>query len=469
MQTFIADQVRLPDAWAADVRITVDETGTITAITPNAPAAGAAEGVAEGTAGEEVVRLSGPVVPAMPNLHSHAFQRAMAGLAERGTDSGDSFWSWRRTMYDFVHKLTPEDVEAIAAQLFVEMLKGGYAAVAEFHYLHNGLEGRPYADPAAMSRAVIAAARTAGIALTHLPVLYMTGGLDGRPLVNGQRRFEGTPARLLDLIDALRGEEGPDLRLGLALHSLRAVPPRPLREAVSALTARDATAPIHIHIAEQPKEVEECVAHLGARPVEFLLGEVPVDARWCVVHATHMTTAETTRLARSGAVAGLCPTTEANLGDGLFRWETYRRDGGAFGIGSDSHVTVDAREELRLLHYGQRLTSGRRAFDLPGRSRHLGARLWLDGAEGGARALGRPTGRIAVGCRADLLVLDPDHPALMERTGDLLLDALVFAQTGGTPIAEAWVGGRRVIDQGRHPREEEITGRYRRTLRRLLA
>jgi len=456
LRAFFADSVRLPDRWARNVRIEVDGDGTITGVTPDAAPDGA-------------IRLSGPVVPGMPNLHSHAFQRAMAGLAERGAVSGDSFWSWRRTMYDFVAKLTPEDMEAVAAQLYLEMLKAGYTAAAEFHYVHNAAEGRAYGDPAAMSRAVIAAARTAGIALTHLPVLYMTGGLDGKPLTNGQRRFAGTPGGMMDLLGALAAETGPDIRLGLALHSLRAVPARHLREAVAELSRRDPTAPVHIHIAEQPKEVEECVAHLGARPVEFLLGEVMVDERWCLIHATHMSEAETKRLAASGAVAGLCPTTEANLGDGLFRWETYRRARGAFGIGSDSHVSVDAREELRWVHYGQRLISGRRAYDLPGRTQHLGARLWLDAAEGGAQALGRRSGRIDVGHRADWLVLDGDHPALIERTDDLILDALIFANTGGNPIRDVFVGGRQVITDGRHPQDQDVTGRYRQTLKRLLS
>ncbi|WP_119680142.1 formimidoylglutamate deiminase [Indioceanicola profundi] len=456
MRAFFADRVRLPDSWAGNVRIEVDGDGTIAAVQP-------------GGAPDGAVRLSGPVVPGMANLHSHAFQRAMAGLAERGAVSGDSFWSWRRTMYDFVAKLTPEDVEAISAHLYVEMLKGGYTGVAEFHYLHNAPDGKPYADAAAMSRAVVAGARNAGIALTHLPVLYMTGGLDQRPLTSGQRRFQGTPAGMFELLQALEAEQGPELRLGLALHSLRAVPARPMREAVAEMARRDPAAPIHIHVAEQLKEVEECLSHLGARPVEFLLGEVEVDRRWCLVHATHMTDAEAVRVAESGAIAGLCPTTEANLGDGLFRWESFRRARGRFGVGSDSHVSLDAREELRLLHYGQRLISGRRAYDLPGRTQHLGARLWLDAAEGGAQALGRATGRIEAGCRADWLVLDADHPALMEREGDLLLDALIFVNAGGSPITHSFIGGRCVIDHGRHAREEEISRRYRQTLRRLLA
>lgn len=455
-----ADRVRLPEGWAEGVRIELTDSGDIAALIP-------------GGSPEGAERLAGPVVPGLPDLHSHAFQRAMAGLAERVGEGGDSFWSWRRTMYGFVARLTPDDVHAIAAQLQIEMLKAGYTAVAEFHYLHHDPDGRPYADPAALSRAVLAAARETGIALTHLPVLYMTGGLDGRPLADGQRRFAGTPAGLLALLEALAPETGPDLRLGLALHSLRAVPAGALREALAGLRARDPDAPIHIHAAEQPKEVEECLNHLGARPVEFLLEQAGVDRRWCLIHATHMTEAEATALAASGAVAGLCPTTEANLGDGLFRWEPFRRAGGRFGIGSDSHVSVDPREELRWLHYGQRLAAGRRSFGLPGRSPHLGARLWLNAADGGAQALGRAAGRLAPGRRADFLVLDPDHPSLCGPSlcgheGDALLDALVFANHGN-PVRDVVVGGRRVVAAGRHPAEETVAARYRRTVARLTA
>lgn len=456
MPSYFAPAARLPEGWVRDVRLEVGRDGLLTAVE-----AGAGAG--------DATRLAGPVVPGMPNLHSHAFQRAMAGLAEQGGASGDSFWSWRRTMYGFVSRLTPDDVQAIAAQLYVEMLKAGYTAVAEFHYLHNNLDGRPYADPAALSRAVLAAAGEAGIALTHLPVLYMVGGLDGKPLAEGQRRFQGTPGGMLALLLALEEDKGPEVRLGLALHSIRAVPPRAMREALAMLDDTDPSAPVHIHIAEQPKEVEEAEAYLGARPVEWLLGEMPVNRRWCLVHATHMTEAETKKLAATDAVAGLCPTTEANLGDGFFRWETWRRAGGRFGIGSDSHCSVDAAEELRWLHYGQRLLTGRRALDLPGRSPNLGARLWLDAAEGGAQALGRRTGRLAPGCKADFLVLDPGHPTLLGRDGDLLLDALVFASTRGTPIRDVFVAGTPVVEAGRHRAEEAVAARYGGVVRRLLS
>jgi len=454
VQTFFAESVRLPSGWARNVRLDVDATGTLAAVNPDCPPGGA-------------TRLPGPVVPGMPNLHSHAFQRAMAGLAEQGSRTGDSFWTWRQTMYRFLERLTPEDNQAIAAQLYVEMLKGGYTSVGEFHYLHNDTDGHAYADPAAMAQGILAAAREAGIGLTLLPVLYMTGGFDGRPLLGGQKRFAHTPDSMLRLIERLHRDAGADVRIGLAPHSLRAVPVPALRQMLAALDTLDHTAPIHIHIAEQPGEVADCQAAHGRRPVEFLLDSVEVTPRWTLVHATHMTEEETRRLAALGAVAGLCPSTEGNLGDGFFPLPAFLEAGGAFGIGSDSHVSVDAREELRWLDYGQRLRSGARSMAAMGDA-PIGARLWLTAASGGARSLGQTMGRIAVGHRADLLVLDPDHPSLAGREGDRLLDALVFTHAGTSPIRHVISGGHCVITDGRHPREDAIAARYRAVLARLL-
>jgi formimidoylglutamate deiminase len=303
-----ADAALLPEGWAERVLIEIGADGLIAAVT-----SGGAAGGAE--------RAAGPVLPAMPNLHSHAFQRAMAGRAERaGASQEDSFWTWRQVMYGFVARLDPDALEAIAAQLYVEMLKAGYASVAEFHYLHHDPEGRPYADPAEMSWRILAAARTAGIALTHLPVLYAAGGFGGKPAGPGQRRFLNDTDSFFGIVErvAQAAKDAPELRVGIAPHSLRAVPPDLLSEAAARLDALLPGAPIHIHIAEQVKEVEECIAWSGARPVEWLLDHAAVDRRWCLVHATHMTEAETRALAASGAVAGLCPTTEANLGDGFF-------------------------------------------------------------------------------------------------------------------------------------------------------
>jgi formimidoylglutamate deiminase len=415
--SLFAERALLADGWARDVRFEIAPDGALTAVVPGAQA-GAAP------------RAGGVVLPGMPNLHSHAFQRAMAGLAERAGPGEDSFWTWREVMYGFVERLNPEQVEAIAAQLYVEMLKAGYTAVGEFHYLHHDAAGRPYADPAEMSRRVIAAARATGIGVTQLPVLYGFSDFGGQAARPGQRRFLHEPDAFLRLVEVLmaaaRGD--PNLRVGIAPHSLRAVTPETLAAALAGLDALDAGAPVHIHIAEQHGEVRDCIDWCGLRPVEWLLENAAVGPRWCLVHATHVTEEEAGRLAVSGAVAGLCPTTEANLGDGVFPAPAYLEAGGAFGIGSDSHISVSPIEELRWLEYGQRLTARRRNLLARGpEAPSVGARLFEDALAGGAQALGRPIGRLAPGARADLMVVDPERPSLYGRTGGLFLDALVFA------------------------------------------
>ncbi len=448
----------LTGGWASDVRFEVSAAGDLTSVTANAPSDGAQ-------------RLGGPVVPGMPNLHSHAFQRAMAGLAEVAGDSEDSFWTWREVMYGFVGKLRPEQVESIAAQLYVEMLKGGYTAVGEFHYLHHDPEGQPYAELGVMSERVVAAARTAGIGLTHLPVLYGFGGFGGQPAGPGQRRFLNDPQRYARLIeDFAKAHAGdPQVRLGIAPHSLRAVTGESLTAALSALDAIDASAPVHIHIAEQTKEVDDCHVWSGQRPVEWLLNRFPVGPRWCLVHATHMSDDETRRLAATQAVAGLCPTTEANLGDGFFNAPAYLAAAGRWGIGSDSHISVSAIEELRWFEYGQRLLFRRRNM-LSGGSQqpNVGAWLWRQALAGGAQALGRPIGALAAGRRADWLVLDAEHPLLAGRREDAWLNALVFAGNAN-PIAQVMVGGKLVVDAGRHHAEKAVADRYKRTLKELLS
>ena len=444
-----ADHALLPDGWARGVLFEIDAAGNLSAVTPNAEA-GAAP------------RAAGPVLPGMPNLHSHAFQRAMAGLAERAGPGDDSFWTWRQVMYGFVRSLDPEQVEAIAAQLYVEMLKAGYTAVGEFHYLHHDPDGRPYADLAEMSRRVIAAAQATGIGITQLPVLYGYGDFGGQAAHDGQRRFLNDPERFLRLVQTLIAEfaNDPQVRVGIAPHSLRAVTAETLGAAVDGLDALDQDAPVHIHIAEQRKEVGDCLAWSGARPVDWLLDSAAVGPRWCLVHATHMTDGETERLARSGAVAGLCPTTEANLGDGIFPAPAFLQADGAFGIGSDSHISVSPVEELRWLEYGQRLTTLRRNVlsggpDAPS----VGARLYTAALAGGAQALGRPIGRLAPGCRADLVVIDDARPALQGKSEDVLLDALVFAGNEN-PVRDVMVGGEWVVRDSRHSREEEVLARY---------
>ena len=455
MTAYFAESALLPSGWANNLRFDINPEGAIASVTPDTEA-----GDAE--------RLSGPVIPGMPNLHSHAFQRALAGLAERAGPSDDSFWTWRKVMYDFVGRLTPDHVEAIATQLYVEMLRSGYTAVGEFHYLHHGPDGTPYDDPGELSHRVIAAAQAAGIGITVLPVLYAHGGFGGAEASPGQRRFLHDAETFMALVDGLlaRYRHDPMVRIGVALHSLRAVSPELLSETVAALDARDGAAPIHIHIAEQRLEVDDCIAWSGARPVEWLLDHAAVSRRWCLVHATHMTSEETLALARTGAVAGLCPTTEANLGDGLFPLFAYMAAGGALGIGSDSHISVSPVEELRWLEYGQRLARERRNITPVGEGGSIGAGLWRAALAGGAAALGRPIGALETGARADLVVLDGDHPLLCGRAQDILLDSLVFSGNDN-PVRDVMVGGRWVVREGRHADQDAIAQRYRETVAAL--
>ena len=349
----------------------------------------------------------------MPNLHSHAFQRAMAGLAERKGRADDSFWTWRETMYAFAATVGPDQLRAIAAQLYVEMLKAGYTHVCEFHYLHHQPDGSSYAEPAAMSLALIDAAREAGIGLTLLPVLYMTGGFDGRALTARQRRFGHDVAGYLALLETLRRHESTHVRIGVAFHSLRAVPLQAMREVLD--HELSAEGPIHIHIAEQIGEVQDCLATRGARPVEWLFDHAPVDSRWCLVHATHLTEAETLQIAGSGAVAGLCPTTEANLGDGLFPLAAFQDAGGTLGIGSDSHISVSPVEELRWLEYGQRLSTRHRNIAARHQGDSVGETLWRAALRGGRQAAGLPPDAWQPGSRADMIVLDDTAPLLAAR------------------------------------------------------
>ncbi|WP_049622883.1 formimidoylglutamate deiminase [Frateuria defendens] len=434
--------------WSKDVVLAVDGTGRWR------EAAGAAS----------AERAGRWVLPGMPNLHSHAFQRAMAGLAERRGRSDDSFWSWRETMYAFAAAIGPEALQAIAAQLYVEMLKAGYTQVCEFHYLHHQPDGTPYALPKAMSLALVEAAREAGIALTLLPVLYMTGGFDGRPLAARQRRFGHDVSGYLRLLEALRRHEGPAVRVGIALHSLRAVPEEAMRAVLASGLAQDG--PIHIHIAEQLGEVQDCLALRGARPVEWLLDHAQVDARWTLVHATHLTGHETSRLARSGAVAGLCPSTEANLGDGLFPLADYLDAGGTLGIGSDSHISVSPVEELRWLEYGQRLSTRHRNIAARGQGESVGETLWRAALRGGAQAAGLPVGELGPGHRADLLVLDEPSPLLAARGTDAVLDSFVFAGNQQL-VRHVLCGGEWVVRDFHHRDEERIAARYRAVVEEL--
>ena len=436
-----------PEGWRADARLTV-EGGTIVAIETGAARQPDDEGCAI-------------LVPALSNLHSHAFQRGMAGLAERRGDQADTFWTWRETMYRFALAMSPDDVEAVAAELYVEMLEAGFAAVGEFHYLHNAPDGAPYAAPAEMAARIVAAAQATGIGLTLLPVFYAHATFDGAPPKPEQRRFitdvDGF-ARLLDDGRALMKEVGP---VGVAPHSLRAATPAE----IAAVVALAGDGPIHTHAAEQVKEVDDCLAWSGARPVEWLLDHVHVDARWCLVHATHMTDDETRRLARSGAVAGLCPITEASLGDGIFNAPLYLSEGGAFGVGSDSNVEIGVAAELKQLEYAQRLRD--RARNVCARSAgSTGRALYERALAGGAQALGRRSGALKVGAAADLVSLRAGHPTLAGRSGDAILDAWIFAV--GNPLVDCvWSGGRKVVADGRHFGRAPIAARYAAAMRRL--
>lgn len=440
----------LPDGWAENVRVDIAD-GRIARVTAGSAAEPGDESHAIG-------------LPGMPNLHSHAFQRAMAGLTERRGAGEDSFWTWRDLMYRFVERLDPETMAAVAAMAFVEMLEAGFTRVGEFHYVHHAPDGSPYADRAAMAGALVEAARETGIALTLLPVFYAQGGFGAAPPGEAQRRFINTVDSYAALLQASRAAVGalPDAVVGVAPHSLRAVAP----DQLSAIVPLAGGGPVHIHIAEQEREVADCLAWSGARPVEWLLANAPVDRQWCTVHATHMTDAETSALARSGAVAGLCPITEANLGDGLFPARAFLDAGGAFGVGSDSNVRIDCAEELRLLEYGQRLVTRRRNV-LAGSSGATGADLFRAALAGGGQALGRASG-IAVGNCADIFSLATDHPSVVHRTGDELLDAFVFAGGGGM-IDRVWRGGVVCVEDGRHVARDAMAARYRGALGRLLA
>ena len=398
----------------------------------------------------------GWAMPGIANLHSHAFQRAMAGLAERQTDPNDSFWTWRETMYAMAARFDPDLLHAVASQLYVEMLEAGYTTVCEFHYLHHAPDGAPYAQADAMSQALLRAARESGIRITLLPVLYMSGGFDGRPLSERQRRFGHDVDAYLRLLETLRASESDTVRIGCALHSLRAVPSDAMH---IVLTALPAVSRIHIHIAEQLPEVEECVALRCARPVQWLLDSAPVDARWTLVHATHLDDAEVHGIARSGATVAICTTTEGNLGDGLFPLRDYLDAGGRWGVGSDSNSSVDPVEELRWLEYGQRLRAQRRNIASSTREPSVGRAL-LDGVQASAAD---STGF----ADADRIVLDAAAPILAGATDADLVDRWVFS--GNRPLVrDVEVAGVRVVEDGRHRDRDDVAARYRDAMRQLL-
>ncbi|WP_206245332.1 formimidoylglutamate deiminase [Novosphingobium terrae] len=445
------DLALLPDGWASDVRIDIAD-GLIARLERGASPTAAAQ-------------RHSIALPGLPNLHSHAFQRGMAGLAETRGPSGDSFWTWREVMYRFLARMGPDEMQAIAALAYMEMLEAGFTRVGEFHYLHHAPDGRAYADPAEMSARLAAAAQDTGLGLTLLPVFYAHAGFGGQAPGEGQRRFLCSPDQYAVLHEAARGAVAPlgDAVVGIAPHSLRAVTPKELGH----LLPLAGEAPIHIHIAEQQREVEDCLSWSGQRPVAWLLDHMPVDRRWCLVHATHMTLNETHHMAQTGAIAGLCPITEANLGDGLFPMEDYLAAGGHYGIGSDSNVRIDATEELRLLEYGQRLSRQGRNLLAREAGASTGAALYNASLRGGGQALGVEAG-LAVGLSADIVSLKGDHPSLTARSGDALLDGLIFS-AGREAVDCVWRRGRMVVADGRHVQRDTITASYRSTLAKLLA
>jgi formiminoglutamate deiminase len=451
MTTLFAPLALMPEGWARDVRVTL-EGGRIAAV---------AAGVSPQDGDQ---RLEGrALLPALPNLHSHTFQRAMAGMTGLRGPGADSFWTWRVLMYRFLDVLNPEEIEAVAALAFVEMLEAGYGSVAEFHYLHHAPGGVPYADPAELSGRIVAAARETGIGLTLLPVLYSYGGADAAPLAGGQLRFGNDLDGFLDLQARARALAAGDTVVGVAPHSLRATTP----DQLTALARTLPEGPMHIHAAEQVPEVEQVLAWLGARPVEFLLDRIGLGPRWCLIHATQMTAEETRGLAASGAVAGLCPVTEADLGDGIFEGVEFLGAGGRFGLGTDSNIRITAAGEVRQLEYSQRLKHKARNVLSPAEGASVGETLYRAALAGGAQALGRDCGAIREGALADLVALDREHLSLAPLAEGQLIDSWVFA-ADDTVVREVWSAGRHVVREGRHIARDAVEAAYRAAMTAVL-
>ena len=448
-----AELALTPEGWAKNVRVTVDQLGRISAVE---------SGVKPNP--DDQYLWNRILLPALSNLHSHSFQRAMSGLTEKRLEKRDSFWSWRELMYSFLERLTPEHIEAIAGLVFMEMLECGYASVGEFHYVHHQSGGQHYANIAETSCRIIKAAQKAGIGLTHLPVFYMQGGLNGQSLTEGQLRFGNERDGFLQLLEQaqvalLKAPE--DYLLGIAPHSLRAVSQESLQEIVKAINY----GPIHIHIAEQLKEVDDVLESYGSRPVEWLLQNVEVDSRWCLIHATHMIPEEIQNVAKSGAVVGLCPITEANLGDGVFDGSGFLSSGGKYGIGSDSNVFIALTEELRLLEYSQRLIRKERNV-MTSNSGSVGRALYNDALLGGAQALGRKSGSLSPGNWADLVSLDAESLSLWGCSDDEFLDRWIFTADDSL-VCEVWSAGRQMVAQGQHIHRKEIEKRYRSVIQEI--
>ncbi|WP_371224677.1 formimidoylglutamate deiminase [Roseovarius sp. 2305UL8-3] len=450
METLWSPHALLPDGWARDVTVTIDAAGQIASVTPDTECTGQRVGI---------------LLPAPANAHSHAFQRAMAGLTERrGPDPSDTFWTWRQLMYRFLDQLTPEQVQAIAALVQMEMLEAGYATNVEFHYLHHQPGGVPYDTLSEMAQRIVEATKQTGIGLTLLPVQYQFGGCDKSGLGPGQIRFGNDPDRFAKLVEeshAALSALPEDARLGVAPHSLRAVASEDIAQAHTLANG----GPIHLHLAEQVKEVEEVQAAWGARPVEWLLANAEVNNQWCLIHCTQMEPHETKALAQTGAVAGLCPITESSLGDGIFDGVRWLDHSGQIAIGSDSNIRISLSEELRTLDYSQRLRDrSRAALATPEFS--TGRRLFDAICEGGAQAAGRHSGQIAPGHWADLMTLDDGHIDLDGQSGDTLLDTYIFAGDDRM-VRDVWSAGRHLVQNGRHIARDQITTAYSEAMKPL--
>ena len=451
---YLARQILLPTGWKDNVLLSIDAEGNISDIVENANSSSASV-------------IDGFVIPGMPNLHSHAFQRAMAGLSEYSVAGENNFWSWRETMYRLANELSPEEMEIIAAQLYLEMLKAGYTSVAEFHYLHHDRGGKPYAQKQESSARLIEAAKSTGIGMTLLPVLYMCADMSGAPASPQQARFVHDIDGYVELFESLAQQENVELNIGMAMHSLRAVSADALLTIVDYCTRSFAAHPMHIHVAEQEREVEECLATHAQRPVQWLFNHVDINETWCLVHATHVNPDELHSMASSDCVVGLCPSTEANLGDGIFPLGQYSATGGCFGIGSDSHASVSPVEELRWLEYAQRLLMHERNVSSTDNNPHCGWQLWNQALKGGARACGRNIGSIEAGKRADLLVLDDQNPMLHAKQAEYALDSLVFSGNQGL-VRDVMVGGKWRVKERVHEKEESITPAFNKLMQELL-
>ena len=454
MNRLYARNALLPEGWGKDVLVEWDANGTIVRVDT---------GVAVPAGAQLIAPVVEYALPGMINLHSHSFQRALGGRTEKAGETKDSFWTWRDLMYRFARNITPEHIEAIAAQLFSECLRHGYTSMCEFHYVQRAPDGAMYPRPAETAERVIAAARLAGIGITMLPVLYSYSGFGESALKPEQQRFKTDAQDVLRIVEALEPLRDARTEVGVAPHSLRAASVAQMNEVLATLPGER---PVHIHIAEQTQEVQQSLDWSGSRPVQWLLDQVDVNERWCLVHATHLVRDEVERMARSGAVAGLCPTTEANLGDGLFPLEAFLAEGGRFGIGSDSHISQSAVEELRWLEYGQRLQHQRRNIAVSAGERNVGDFLWQGALRGGAQASGRPVGALAPGRRADMIVLDDQHPNLYGLALDEVLGSFVFCGNDNL-VKDVMVGGQWVVRNQQHVAQQAIAARFKQTLAEL--